>query len=442
MAAETFNTADAQDMSFVQPVEAQESVCQSVNGISNQEQQSIRDQEYRRVVESTQSLLPDLFLSDDLSSAPKSAAGAEPQSGTPNSSSEVDAKDMQKLFEANLPKLDKNQDGFVSKDEIDTAFADPSVTGRDAQFISALRNNRESLQALSNDEFGPENDGITRADMQKFNELANADPTKLSPEETSLVAGVNGSTFSTKMAADQTDRHLFADQSNPLASIKPDAINQGGIGDCYLIAAISSFAAQSPETIKNMLKDNQDGTYSVTFPDSPDKPVTVNAPTDAELGTYAHVGKDGIWPAVLEKAYGKHKDESNIIAQQGIPDGGRLSTGLHALTGKDNDVDFLAFTSQATTDKKLAEAMSEHRPVTAGIAPQFSDGELGLPDKHAYSVLDYNQDKQVLTIRNPWGSTEPTNKDGSAKDGRNDGIFQVTLPEFMSNFSFVAYVEP
>jgi hypothetical protein len=49
---------------------------------------------------------------------------------------------------------------------------------------------------------------------------------------------------------------------------------------------------------------------------------------------------------------------------------------------------------------------------------------------HAYAVLGVEEKngKQVLLVRNPWGSTEPGN------DGRNDGFFRVTPQQLVNWF--------
>src|SRR5262249_55330984 len=150
---------------------------------------------------------------------------------------------------------------------------------------------------------------------------------------------VDGALFTTLRSTDKSNRNLFADQSQPLNSVKPEAVRQGAIGDCSLTSALGAVAAQSPETIQNMIKENENGSYTVTFPDAPNKPVTVEEPTDAELAHFAGGGEYGTWPAVIEKAYGKRMDDSKTVAQDGIPEGSFLSTGLSALTGKDVDSD-------------------------------------------------------------------------------------------------------
>jgi hypothetical protein len=79
------------------------------------------------------------------------------------------------------------------------------------------------------------------------------------------------------------------------------------------------FAKNDPERIKNMIRDNDDGTYTVTFkervlsdpPTYMDVPITVNADfpgglngtQHAQPGDTAAYGKKEVWPLILEKAY-------------------------------------------------------------------------------------------------------------------------------------------
>lgn len=476
MAGESFNITDAQEMSIAQPVEAQEALSQEVCDVSASEQQDILKQESQRVADTTKAALPELTISDEQSIEPADnnemspasnsesitpaaeqtlveTTGADQSIDTASATTTTEAcerqpnpvlaaKDLQGAFEKNFAKLDADSDSFVSEDEINRAVADPCITGTDAQLANALRNNRDELQSLSNDELGFENDGVTRADMAKFNETAAKSYEKMDTDETSLVGGVDGSLFWTHSKIDSANRSLFADSTDPLSSIKPEAVKQGQIGDCYLVSALASVAEQNPQQIKDMIKDNNDGTYTVTFPGAPDEPITVNAPTDAELAQFAEGTKHGVWPSVIEKAYGKYKDDSKTVAQDGIPHGGALTTGLGIMTDKDTDSDVLSLTATDTTREKLISAMQDHRAVTAGTFPSLMDDPTAIPERHAYSVLDFDPQSDMVTIRNPWGTGEPTDEHHAVKDGVNDGIFQMTLEEFDRIFGMTAYVEP
>jgi hypothetical protein len=74
---------------------------------------------------------------------------------------------------------------------------------------------------------------------------------------------INGSTYQT-LANGQlyvNDAHNI-DQYIP---IHPNDVEQGLIGDCYLMSSMAAVADQNPDAINNMIADNGDGTYTVTF---------------------------------------------------------------------------------------------------------------------------------------------------------------------------------
>jgi hypothetical protein len=244
---------------------------------------------------------------------------------------------------------------------------------------------------------------------------------------------------------------LFATKDNPLASITPDAIDQGTIGNCYFLAAVASVAKTNPESIRDMIKDNRDGTFTVTFPGAPDQPITVEAPSQAELGLYNHGSKHGIWASVVEKAYGKYCQssilnrlpnwESGNTPAEGADGGGWLASSIELLTGKQTDTDIVVLASEADTARKLTEAFSSNQPraVTCGIAKGVmevfgAEGKTGdgFPTAHAYSIIGFDPagpDGGTVTVRNPWGGPE----------GSTDGTMQISLRQFRDNFSVVTY---
>lgn len=257
-------------------------------------------------------------------------------------------------------------------------------------------------------------------------------------------------------SGDAAHRKLFGQAGDPVESVKPEAVLQGRVGNCYFMAAMASLAQTNPKAIVDMIKDNGEGTYTVTFPGAKDEPITVSAPTEYELSRFARSGPHGTWPAVLEKAYGAYC--SKCVSRQSIfrlgraanspqeaTDGGSVrNAGLEILTGRPIDR-LLVDTDDIHT--ALMEAFRDGRPATAfinnelgaiiGLADNLTN-DAGIPCGHEYSLLSYDPEKKTLTIRNPWGQVEPRGRDGKPRDGKDDGIFRMTLEEFQRNFTGVA----
>jgi len=57
---------------------------------------------------------------------------------------------------------------------------------------------------------------------------------------------------------------------------------------------------------------------------------------------------------------------------------------------------------------------------------------------HCYAVLDFDKAKDTITIQDPAGN-EPLDAQGQPLDGKLDGRFTLTLPEFKSKFSSIIY---
>lgn len=79
---------------------------------------------------------------------------------------------IEHIFRKNLPVWDKDKDGWVSQKEMDAVQFDAKTsTDMDVVIWHALRANLSDIEDLSNDEYGPENDGITAADVLALQEL-------------------------------------------------------------------------------------------------------------------------------------------------------------------------------------------------------------------------------------------------------------------------------
>lgn len=158
-------------------------------------------------------------------------------------------------------------------------------------------------------------------------------------------------------------------KSEPLFSHDPmlKDIHQGALGDCYFLSALSSIVANNPQAIKEMMKDNGDGTVTVRFYDLVDAEddlsafahgktkktyyVTVDKtiPERYYLDTHTRqdaFSKGALWVKMMEKAYAavrdkkdyknnlKHRDEDEALSYQEIA-GGQFQEALAHLTGEE-----------------------------------------------------------------------------------------------------------
>lgn len=368
--------------------------------------------------------------------------------GTPNSS--LTAKDAERLFDKNFERLDWNEDGVVSTDEIDRAMSDSDYKGEDAQLVVLLKEQRKEIALLSSDtSLLFETSSVTKQDMAKLTELANK--TDKSEDEAELVGDIDNKLRRTGNALQNSNKKLWG-SADPIDSITPEAVDQEQVGDCYFLASVAAVAKtkEGKESIKNMIEDNKDGTYTVRFPGNP-RAITVDEPTDAELAHGAAAGREGVWVAVLEKAYAKYQaketGEKPRYMTDGI-EGGYTNEALELMTGKRVKDLQLENTSKEEMHKILTSSMEDDRPVTCEIddpegeeteRSKKGDNGAGLPSGHSYTITGYDPETRMVTVRNPWGSGEPKDKDGKTLDGNNDGTFTMSLDDFYRNFHSVQY---
>lgn len=327
--------------------------------------------------------------------------------------------------------IDTNKDGILTKTEIISKLNDPTIKGKDAAIVGSLLKYEPTIKKLSDDQKMFET-GITVKDMLAADNKIDKD-------------GLT-SKFENEIAYKSSKIDSVKTLRNKDESLKPPTkasevnyqdLQQGQNGNCYFLAVLTSVAHNNPQKVVDMIKDNKDGTLTVKFPL---REVTIKSPTDTELSLYA---KGKTWVPIIEKAYAEYRntflDFDNPHQASGK---GTLIIGRAILevTGNSFDSDFTAIRPLSVTREKMTKAFDNNKIVTASIEKPIlgSKNDLNLPDGHVYSVLGYDKKTDVVTVRNPWGSGEPT-KDQKVLDGTNDGVFKMPLAEFVKYFSMVAY---
>jgi hypothetical protein len=138
-----------------------------------------------------------------------------------------------------------------------------------------------------------------------------------------------------------SDRPLFA-------SVGPNKedVMQGGTGDCYILGPLAAVADATPESIKKMVVDLDDGTYAVRFfrteggdPEyvRVDADLWVDEATQKpEFGKLSLV-EEAIWLPIVEKAWALFRNQLGTYASIS---GGNNGLGGTIGTGADNETNF------------------------------------------------------------------------------------------------------
>ena len=211
-------------------------------------------------------------------------------------------------------------------------------------------------------------------------------------------------------------------------------INQGDLGDCYLLASLAEVALQEPSLIQSMITDNGNNTYGVRFfVNGTAEYVTVNASL-ADSGSIFNRATD-IWASLIEKAYAQLQD-SGVITGNSINDGNSYSTignggaplyALEEITGASAITEFYSggstwsdyvcnasFSVQSTTyglttASVLATLVADLAQGDDIVLSSYtnatdSNGMTTLVASHAMSIYGYDSTTGNLEIRNPWGT--------------------------------------
>jgi hypothetical protein len=231
---------------------------------------------------------------------------------------------------------------------------------------------------------------------------------------------------------------------------KPTDIIQGAIGDCWVLASFAALANRSPELIENMIQDNYDGTYRVTFGDGSSVEVSGDVwlqlgyeedgatQVSSDVGEYAVYARSSAaqWPWILEKAMAAR------FGGYGKLDGGIPVAALNVLVGP------RGFSQQHTAPTIRAEWKAWDRvegyigepEVSVIDADRFLDETLldGLcvigMNEHAYAVLGtetINGEKWVK-LYNPWGTdafSDGTNGVQFIKGAADDGLTSMRVAD-------------
>jgi Calpain family cysteine protease len=215
----------------------------------------------------------------------------------------------------------------------------------------------------------------------------------------------------------------------------PSTLQQGGLGDCHVLSALAAAEKAHPGFLKDHVKANPNGTYTVTlYKDgkpmdvvvTAEFPFTLNPDGTRGSGAYSHsaTNQDQTWTGnetlymIYEKALAQTWGETdpNGDGRTGYDgmNGGNSAHDMPVITGTQmNDIG-----SSGISSDDIKKGLDGHKPVTVGTLSEgdasgnplyAADGNNQLIPGHAYYVLSVTgtgPDAKVV-LANPWGAQLP-----------------------------------
>jgi len=201
------------------------------------------------------------------------------------------------------------------------------------------------------------------------------------------------------------------------AEIHPSDVTQGGIGDCWLAAAMAAVARARPDAIRSLIRERGDGSYDVSlfiaedggFLQSPSLPRTVRVtssfpmqsgrPAYAQAGDTSAEGVRELWPMLIEKAYAAMITGGYASLSGDVEGAGRVG-GLPALLGTTAPMTLVQDRSDEQILAEISGALIGGRPIICETPAAFgasgAGAGVGIRSNHAYAPSAVNEDTIVL----------------------------------------------
>ena len=222
-------------------------------------------------------------------------------------------------------------------------------------------------------------------------------------------------------------------------------LQQGPAGDCYFFSASGWMAKNRPGDVMNAITRLDNGHFRVRFTNGDE--AIVSSPTDAELAVNDSDStlQDGLWMSVLEKATGTIQsrtfsrsaaipDPTVSIDTPGIP----IASVVERWTGR--EAKKLPLGKRAHREQIRNALIRMHDRKSLATALLLHKPPAKLAYDHVYAIMDFSPASNMVTIWNPWGTNFAPNGPSGPEFGyeRKQGIFQLTLDEFINFYSFLA----
>ncbi|MEO6954554.1 MAG: C2 family cysteine protease [Polyangia bacterium] len=211
----------------------------------------------------------------------------------------------------------------------------------------------------------------------------------------------------------------FLRRQNESSLVAPSDVIQGGLNDCWLLAALAAMARADPASIEHLIRDLGDHKYEVTLYTGARTKTGVGTPEKFIIDdnfTAAHGKARGarsdvrgalgpeLWVRLIEKAMAvkKHGYDGFVALDQGLK--ARVRSGLDLLQNQGQvDRYTLGSLSEAEVLHHIADGFAHHRPMTSLSTWRPYSGKLKVITFHQYAVSAVDVAKRTVSLQNPWG---------------------------------------
>jgi len=243
-------------------------------------------------------------------------------------------------------------------------------------------------------------------------------------------------------------------------------VNQGYLGDCFMLAPLAAMALQDPSAIRSMITDNGNNTWGIRFIiDGKANYVTVNNELANGGGKFA--SGTNKWVGLVEKGYAQLQAGGNTTgtsvtygnSYSSIANGGSPAVALAELTGAGTISQYVAsgsgwtsyefdgssltqrdnqgrgtvlssntdLNSAAVQAKLVADLAEGDEVILSSYANDVdASGKTTLVANHAMTISGFDVVTGMFEVYNPWGTSNTGSQNW-------DTVFEVSLADLLAD---------
>jgi len=250
-------------------------------------------------------------------------------------------------------------------------------------------------------------------------------------------------------------------------SLRWEDTQQGGLGDCWMLAGLIAVVEEDPDFVREHMTANPNGTWTVTLYDDGEPVEVTVGPLGPDGGATDADGQPN-YATIYEAAFVKFLEDHPDATRSGddgtgsyadIGEGGFSDESLAIITGQQTESHelqsdgFLGIGGDEAGYDELSRMVDEGY-VVLSTKGDDSDGPLWTENptiqdsdvvpNHAYvleSVTETEDGDFEVVLRNPWGPSGGTTTDDKFGQAERSGTLRLTRDELYANFD-TAYTAP